>query len=66
MFGYTLLTTSQNIRNAKIGDDDGFIRHSSNSLKFLLEKVGFKKVEILVDANLKSWKVSNIVLKAEK
>lgn len=67
----TLIIETQGIKNdrylnAKIGDDDGFIRHSSNSLKFLLEKVGFKKVEILVDANLKSWKVSNIVLKAEK
>ena len=42
------------------------ITPNPNSLKFLLEKVGFKKVEILVDANLKSWKVSNIVLIAEK
>ena len=67
----TLIIETQGIRNdrylnAKIDHNDGFIRHSSNSLKFLLKKVGFKRVEILVDAHLKSWKVSNIVLRAEK
>ena len=67
----TLIIETQGIRNdrylnAKIDYDDGFIRHSSNSLKFLLQKVGFKKIEILVDAYLKSWQASNIVLKAEK
>ena len=67
----TLVIETQGIRNdrylnAKIDYDDGFIRHSSHSLKFLLEKTGFKKVDILVDTHLKSWKVSNIVLKAEK
>ena len=67
----TLVIETQGIRNdrylnAKIDHDDGFIRHSSNSLKFLLQKTGFKKVDILVDTHLKSWRVSNIVLKAEK
>ena len=67
----TLIIETQGIKNdkylnAKIDTDDGFVRHSSNSLKFLLKKVGFKKIEILVDAHLKSWGVSNIVLKAEK
>ena len=67
----TLIIETQGIKNdkylnAKIDSEDGFVRHSSNSLKFLLQKVGFKKIEILVDAYLKSWQVSNIVLKAEK
>ena len=67
----TLIIETQGIKNdkylnAKIDTEDGFVRHSSNSLKFLLQKVGFKKIEILVDAYLKSWKASNIVLKAEK
>ena len=67
----TLIIETQGIKNdkylnAKIDDSDGFVRHSSNSLKFLLKKAGFKRVEILVDTYLKSWKVSNIVLKAEK
>ena len=67
----TLIIETQGIKNdkylnAKIDTKDGFVRHSSNSLKFLLQKVGFKKIEILVDAYLKSWQASNIVLKAEK
>ena len=67
----TLIIETQGIKNdkylnAKIDTEDGFVRHSSNSLKFLLQKVGFKKIEILVDAYLKSWQASNIVLKAEK
>ena len=67
----TLIIETQGIKNdgylnAKIDDSDGFVRHSSNSLKFLLKRAGFKRVEILVDTYLKSWKVSNIVLKAEK
>ncbi len=56
----------KNMEQVKMNEGDGFIRHSSKSLKFLLEKVGFKKVEILIDNRLKSWKISNIVLKAEK
>ena len=67
----TLIIETQGIKNdkylnAKIDSEDGFVRHSSNSLKFLLQKVGFKKIEILVDTYLKSWQASNIVLKAEK
>tara|TARA_A100001011_G_C14302951_1_gene841705 strand:- start:2085 stop:3209 length:1125 start_codon:yes stop_codon:yes gene_type:complete len=67
----TLIIETQGIKNekylnAKISKSDGFVRHSSNSLKFLLEKAGFKKVEILQDVYLKSWSVSNIVLKGKK
>ena len=67
----TLVIETQGIKNekylnAKISKSDGFIRHSSKALKFLLEKVGFKKVEILQDTYLKSWEVSNIVLKGKK
>ena len=67
----TLIIETQGIKNsnylnAKIDLSDGFIRHSSNSLKFLLEKVGFKKVKILVDAHHSSMEITNIVLKAEK
>lgn len=66
----TLILETQGIKNdkylnAKIYEDDGFIRHSSNSLAFLLEKVGFKKVEVLVDAYRPSA-IMSIVLKAEK
>jgi SAM-dependent methyltransferase len=66
----TLVLETQGIKNdkylnAKIGEDDGFIRHSSNSLVYLLEKVGFRKVEVLVDAYRPSTLMS-IVLKAEK
>ena len=54
--------------------DDGFIRHSSNALSFLLKKAGFKKVEIILDAYDKrtlenynsSPNIQNIVLKAQK
>jgi len=67
----TLIIETQGIKNsnylnAKIDPSDGFIRHSSNSLKFLLEKVGFDKVKILVDAHHSSMEITNIVLKAEK
>ena len=67
----TLIIETQGIKNsnylnAKIDLSDGFIRHSSNSLKFLLEKVGFKKVKILVDAHHSGMEITNIVLKAEK
>ena len=67
----TLIIETQGIKNsnylnAKIDPSDGFIRHSSNSLKFLLEKVGFEKVKILVDAHHSSMEITNIVLKAEK
>ena len=66
----TLVLETQGIKNdkylnAKIGEDDGFIRHSSNPLVYLLEKVGFRKVEVLVDAYRPSTLMS-IVLKAEK
>ncbi len=66
----TLIIETQGIKsegylNAKIADD-GFIRHSSKSLKFLLLKVGFKKVSVLVDAHNSSMQVTNIVLKADK
>ena len=67
----TLILETQGIKNekylnAKIHLDDGFIRHSSEPLKFLLKKVGFKKVNILVDAYDPSMRIMNIVLKAEK
>ena len=52
--------------NAKIQEKDGFIRHSSKSLVYLLKMVGFKKVNVLVDAYDPSMKVMNIVVKAEK
>ena len=65
---------NQNYFNAKISMDDGFIRHSSNALSFLLKKAGFKKVEIILDAYDKrtlenytsSSNIQNIVLKAQK
>ena len=76
----TLVLETQGIKNtnylnAKISLDDGFIRHSSKSLKYLLERVGFKKVEILLDAYDtktltefydRSTNIQNIVLKASK
>jgi|TARA_B110000211_G_C14045947_1_gene538945 hypothetical protein len=67
----TLILETQGIKNdkyfnAKISEKDGFIRHSSNSLVFLLQRVGFKNVKILIDAYDKSMKINNIVLKAEK
>ena len=67
----TLILETQGIKNekylnAKIDKVDGFIRHSSNSLAYLLNMVGFQKVKILVDAYDPSMKVMNIVLKAEK
>ena len=51
----TLIIETQGIKNekclnAKISMDDGFIRHSSNALAYLLKRVGFKKVEILFEA----------------
>ena len=55
--------------------DDGFVRHSSNALAYLLTRVGFKKVEILfeaydpttlVESYDKSTNIQNIVLKAGK
>ncbi len=66
----TLILETQGIKNnnylnAKIDENDGFIRHSSNSLAFLLEKVGFRKVEVLVDAYRPSI-IMSIVLKAKK
>ena len=67
----TLVLETQGIKsdkylNAKIDKDDGFIRHSSRALKYLLEQVGFSKVSILVDAYDPSMRNMNIVLKANK
>ncbi len=76
----TLVLETQGIKNtgylnAKISLEDGFIRHSSKSLKYLLERAGFKKVEILLDAYDPktltelydgSANIQNIVLKASK
>ena len=67
----TLILETQGIKNekylnAKILEKDGFVRHSSNSLAFLLKRAGFKNVKILVDAYSSSMDVMNIVLKAEK
>jgi len=76
----TLIIETQGIKsekclNAKISMDDGFIRHSSNALAYLLKRVGFKKVEILFEAYDSktlietydgSTNVQNIVLKASK
>lgn len=72
----TLLLETQGIKNtnylnAKISLDDGFIRHSSKSLKYLLERVGFRKVDVLLDAYdpktlSGSINIQNIVLRALK
>ena len=76
----TLIIETQGIKNekclnAKISMDDGFIRHSSNALAYLLKRVGFKKVEILFEAYDSktlietydnSTNIQNIVLKASK
>ena len=56
----------KNYLNAKISEKDGFVRHSSKSLAFLLKRAGFKKIKILVDAYDNSMKINNIVLKATK
>tara|TARA_B100001057_G_scaffold33526_1_gene30430 strand:+ start:648 stop:1760 length:1113 start_codon:yes stop_codon:yes gene_type:complete len=66
----TLILETQGIKNdkylnARVDKEDGFIRHSSNALYYLLKKVGFKKVDILVDAYRKT-EIMSIVLKAEK
>ena len=67
----TLILETQGIKsdkylNAKIDEEDGFVRHSSKSLVYLLKMVGFKKVNVLTDAYDPSMKVMNIVVKAEK
>ena len=67
----TLILETQGIKsdkylNAKIEEKDGFVRHSSKSLVYLLKMVGFKKVNVLADAYDPSMKVMNIVVKAEK
>ena len=76
----TLIIETQGIKNekclnAKISMDDGFIRHSSNALAYLLKRVGFKKVEILFEAYDSktlietydnSTNIQNIVLRASK
>ncbi len=67
----TLLIETQGVKskkylNAKIDKSDGFVRHSSKALQYLLKMVGFSKVSILVDAYDSSMRIMNIVLKAEK
>ena len=67
----TLILETQGIKNdkylnAKIEEKDGFVRHSSKSLVYLLKRVGFKKVNVLIDAYDPSMKLMNIVVKAEK
>lgn len=66
-----LIETQGSIQNknlkysAAIGED-GFVRHSPESLKFLLLQAGFNTVEILFSGVNKQKKISNIVLKALK
>ncbi len=67
----TLIIETQGIKNdsylnAKISKEDGFVRHSSKALAFLLKRAGFKKVDVMNESYDKSMKVQNIVLKAEK
>ena len=67
----TLILETQGIKNgnylnAKISEEDGFIRHSSNALAYLLKRVGFKKVDILFEAYDSKVYIQNIVLKALK
>ena len=67
----TLIIETQGIKNdkylnAKISTKDGFVRHSSNALAFLLKRAGFKKVNILFESYDRSMGLQNIVLKAEK
>jgi len=76
----TLIIETQGIKNEKylnagISMEDGFVRHSSNALAYLLKRAGFKNVEILIEAydgktlretykNISN--VQNIVLRAYK
>ena len=76
----TLVLETQGVKNQKylnagISMEDGFIRHSSNALKYLLKRAGFKKVEIMLDAydkktlvepNDGTSNIQNIVLIAKK
>ena len=67
----TLIIETQGIKNdkylnARVYEGDGFIRHSSNSLAYLLKMAGFEKVDILLDAYDPSMKIMNIILKAQK
>ena len=76
----TLVIETQGIKsekylNAGISTEDGFIRHSSGALAYLLKRVGFKKVEVLLEAYDKKTlvekfddqsNVQNIVLRASK
>ena len=76
----TLVIETQGIKsekylNAGISTEDGFIRHSSRALAYLLKRVGFKKVEVLLEAYDKKTlvekfddqsNVQNIVLRASK
>ena len=67
----TLIIETQGIKNdkylnARVYEGDGFIRHSSNSLAYLLKMAGFKKVDILLDAYAPSMQITNIILKANK
>ena len=66
---------SEQYLNAGISTEDGFIRHSSTALAYLLKRVGFKKVEVLLEAYDKKTlvekfndqsNVQNIVLRASK
>lgn len=59
-------STAKNVYSAILSPEDGFIRHSPESLKFLLLKAGFSSVEILFSGVNKQKKISNIVLKAIK
>lgn len=67
----TLILETQGIKNdnylnAKISKEDGFVRHSSNALAYLLKRAGFKKVDILFEAYDSKAYIQNIVLKATK
>ena len=76
----TLVIETQGIKsekylNAGISTEDGFIRHSSGALAYLLKRVGFKKVEVLLEAYDKKTlvekfddqsNVQNIVLRGSK
>ena len=57
---------NQNYLNLSLDEVHGFQRHSANALKFLLYKVGFKKVNILVEAHHASMEPTSIVLRADK
>ncbi len=76
----TLVIETQGIKDEKylnsgVSTEDGFIRHSSKALAYLLKRVGFKKVEVLLKAYDKKTliekyenksNIQNIVLRAFK